>query len=109
MVVTRHRRIVGLRVAHAVLFIPVAIVVLRAAGVDTGCDSASTNRHSIVVIVELDVGQSGLRKRLCDEFALLILQVREVTSGFLLRKSRSLGQTLLVFTLDDLSNTLKQM
>ena len=54
------------------------------------------------------VGEGRLRKGLGNEFALLVLEVREVTGRFLLGKGSSLSKTLLVPPLDDLGDALKR-
>ena len=62
---------------------------------------------AIVVVVDRQVREGGLREGLCDQLALLVLEVRVVASRLLLREGSSLCQPLLIPTLDDLSNTLR--
>lgn len=81
-------------------------VIITCSSVGTRCGSTGADGGGLVV-VERDVWQRRLWQGLSNEFTLLVLQVREVTGGLLLRESLGLGKTLLVLTLDDLGNTLR--
>ena len=105
LIVCGHRRVVGLSVVQAV-FLAGAKVVVGLGCVGTWSRYASAHRRSVVVVIQLDIGQGRLRERLRNELTLLILKMGEITGRLFLCNGSGLGQALLILTLDDFGNTL---
>lgn len=108
--VRRHRRVVEWGVLHAIvdgcLVVCIVEVALSADRASRGTARADGG-DVVSVVVDGDVRERRLGKRLGNELALLVLEMRVVASGFLLRKGSSLGKTLLVPALDNLRDTLE--
>ena len=99
-VVCRHGRIV-----HAFLGIVEEVL---AVGVSTCAGRWYTGSHRrIIIIVDRKIRKGWLWKGFGDEFTLLVLQMRIVSHGFFPSKLCRLETAFLLFSLHDVTDTLK--
>jgi len=102
-------RVIGIIGGHwrrIIIFVGIVVVlILSAVGVSARWHSSMHGRN-IVVVVDGQIGEGGLRKRLGNEFTLLVLEVREVTHRLFLGKLGSIGKPLFLFAFNDGANSL---
>jgi hypothetical protein len=83
----------------------IALIIVVVFGIGAG-GNTSVHRGGVILVVDGEIGESWLRKRLGNKFALLVLEMGIITNSFLLGLSSSLQAALLLFSLDDITDAL---
>lgn len=83
----------------------IALIIVVVFGIGAG-GNTSMHRGGVVLVVDGEIGESWLRKWLGDKFTLLVLEMGIIANSFLLGLSSGFQAALLLFSLDDITDTL---